>query len=230
MSPDVHTVEFDHPVLRIVEALQQFEQRRLARAGGPTSARLRPASIAQGQVVQGRRVGPGRVGEAHLRRAMSPVGRQGHGRRRVGQLAGCLDQLQQPLRGAGGALQVAPDLRQGGEAAADHHRVEHERGQLAAAHAAADDLAAAGVDHPVRPPTSTRMAAGDKQGALADTRAGDGEGPLHLGVEGLGLRGFAVEALHRADVLDDLAGVGADAGHRCPGCAWTGRAPGGRRS
>jgi hypothetical protein len=134
MSPDVHTVEFDHPVLRIVEALQQFEQRRLARAGRAHERQAAPRLDAQGHMVQRRRVGPGRVGEAQ---AAVPCRRvpEGHGRRRVIQLAGCLDQLQQPFRGAGGALQVAPDLRQGGEAAADHRGVEHERRQLAAAHA-----------------------------------------------------------------------------------------------
>jgi hypothetical protein len=145
---------------------------------------------------------------------MSPRPAEGHGRRRVIQLAGCLDQLQQPFRGTGGALQVAPHLRQGGEAAADHRGVEHERGQLAAAHAAADDLAAAAVDQSREAADQHQDGTGDKQGSLADTRAGHGEGALHLRVEGLGLRGFAVKALHRADVLDDLTGVGADAGHR----------------
>ena len=159
------------PGLRIVETQQQREYRGLARAR--RTDQRDPLARAHGQ----REVRRARAcrdatdsGTRRARRRPRPRDgdRHGHGMRGCANLGLDREQLEQPLRGAGRALQVADHFADRAHGASDDHRVEHERRQLARRKTSGDDVLAADPQDDAHRAEHQQDDRGDKQRALVN--------------------------------------------------------------
>ncbi len=118
---------------------------------GPTSATVSPGATARLKSRERRMLRPRRVAEGHvveLDRSARGRGRERLRRRRRDDRRLHLQQLHQPLGRAGGAQQVAVDLRQHGDAADEDDHVDDRLAEVAGADLAAHDRLRALVQAP----------------------------------------------------------------------------------
>ena len=134
-----------------------------------------------------------------------------------------------PRRRAGGLRHLVPHFRQLAERAGAEHRIEHELRQLAAAHAAGDDVVGAEPQH------DDDAGKGEEQRGDGDDGARLGHRPRRLvgllggGAEAGGGEDLGDEGLHDAHRRQALGGEGGGVGEPVLGAPRTRRAPPGRR-
>ena len=176
---EVHPIEADQPLLGVVEAQQELEQGRLARAGGPHQGDPLTGPDLEVQVAQHRRLRPRRVGEAEPLNGDMTADRprQGEGPLGGADLGLGAQELHQPLARPGAPQQLPHDLAQVAHGAGHQHGIEQEGGELA--------RRSAGRPGPRCPPThSTRPMATEGDGHPDGGQEGPKPGPAHRGAEG----------------------------------------------
>ncbi len=226
----IDAVEADCARGRIEETHEQLEDRGLAGAGGSDEGDGLAGADVEIEFGERGDLGAGRVveGDAFEGQFAAHRDRQRAGGFGFGDAVGRFDELDHALRGAGGALQLTPDLGERGDGARDEHGVDHElhqfaRGHHAGAHVAgpypehADDGGEDEEDHDGgHDRTDPDAAAGDLEGLFGDIAEAEAAGVL----VGVGLDGLGGE--------QGLGGLGAGFRRCGPGFRATGRAACGR--
>ena len=213
---DVDAVELHLPGLHVVVAQQQLEHGALARAAGADQRHCFAGAHVQVEVLQrrdlrARRVVKGHAGHAQCRAALhcrqrARLGGVDHGR--FGR-----QQFHQPLGGAGGAQQVAVDLRQHRHAADQNDDVDDGLAEVAGADLAAHHRLRALVQAPQQRAEGGADDEGHQQRPHPGAAAGGLEGVFGGGVEALRLAVLLRVALHHGDGVEHLGSDGAGVGH-----------------
>ena len=210
----VDAVEQDLALLRIVEALGELKDRRLA--GARRADHREPLALLhpQAEIVERRDFAPGRVVEGHMLERELAERRLGQRDRPGGRLdIGLgLEQFGQALGCARGAQQVAEDLGQGPERPAQQPAAKHEGGDRPAAHPPGGDVDRALPDHQHDRADQEEDHAGGEDRTHADAALGGREHALDRVGETLGLAALLAERLDDLHRTQDFAGDGADLG------------------
>ncbi len=201
--PQIDPVNANRAGGRIVKAQEKAEHRALA---GPRRSHQGDALAGpdrQGEIIQRRNIAA-RIGESHALESYLAPGRRRQGcrsrRRRNGR--GGLQDVDDPPRGAGGFLNLAPDLGQVAQTGGRDHRQNQQLQQIAAAHGLFDDHGQGALveqgqhagedesDHQARHQTTdAKLGAGGPEGSLY--------GGVEAGRDGL----LLAEGLNRIDGL-----------------------------
>ncbi len=192
-------VQRDAPRGRIVEPQQQLQHRGLARARRADQRDRLAGLDGEADPVQRRDRRARRIAKGHVIEGDPPAHRRPGGARggRIAHLVLGLQQLHQPLRRAGRALDLAPDLRERRDPAGDHHRVDQELRQLADRHPARGDVARADPQHPDDPCEDEEDHDHRHHRARADPLARAVVGPLGQVAEASAHAPLGGEGLHR---------------------------------
>ena len=205
---DILPVEADAAVRHIVKAQQQLEQSGLARAGRADQRDGFAGGDVQRDVVQCGRLRARRVVEADPLEADRRLPWLRQRLRRGGLNEGGLrvQQFQQALGRPRRPHHVTPHFRHRAHAARDQRRVEHERGQLPAGHAACMHLVRADPQHE---DDGAHHRGDDQHGhCRAHARAPDrgNEARFRAAGEALGFLRLLRIGLHRRHGVEYLAG------------------------
>ena len=144
-----HAIKADLPRLWVIEALNQLDHACFA---GPRWADKRHGFArrhGERDIVKGRRIRPRGIGEAHVIKgnlAPDRVGKWG-GVGGVLYPVGGAQKFLQAFGGPCGALQLAPDFRQGRHGPRHHDRIDHELHQCPGAHFICPHIARAHPQH-----------------------------------------------------------------------------------
>ncbi len=212
----IDAVDQDAAVGGIVLAQQQREEGALAGAGRPGDGDGLAGLDRKVEILDGAVVRAGRIGKRDLLEGDRAFRRCGEGNRifRRHDHRGFIQEFGQALGGAGGQLQLAPDLGQGGKRAGGKDGVKQELAEGAGRHGAGEHVL--GAD------PQDRDDAGKHQEDRECRQAGAGARRYARGVEGRldragktrrchRLVGEGLEAAHRGD---RLAGIGGGVGKR----------------
>mmetsp|Transcript_18179 Transcript_18179/g.28458 ORF Transcript_18179/g.28458 Transcript_18179/m.28458 type:complete len:692 (-) Transcript_18179:1735-3810(-) len=134
----VHTVQRDAPRLRIIEALDHLNDRRLARARRADKGHCFARLNIKAHTIERLNVRSAGVRECHTLKPDAALNRrgQGHGCRDILNRVNGVKQLDQTLGRACRALQFPNDLGQGRDPARHHHGIDHKLNQRAHGHIA----------------------------------------------------------------------------------------------
>ena len=116
--------------------------------------------------------------------------------------------LADPVHGAGGLLNLAPDFAQSAHRTGGQHRQYGELQQGPAGHGARDHRVSAQPEHRRHAAEHQRDHHGRHQRPRADPRERGGEGRLHRLTEPGGRARFPAERLDGVHRIDGLAGIG----------------------
>ena len=208
----IGAVQQDRAGARVVEAHQQLEHAGLAGAGRTDQGDRLARRDRDVEPMQGREVGPRRIGEVDRGEAHSAARRLRQGRRlRRGRDRGPrVEQLEHPLGRPRGALQIAHDLAERPGRGRDHRGVEHERRQLAAVMRAGQHVAAADPEHHDDRAEHQRDHGAREQAARPGPLGRRAERLLAEAGEAAALAALLGEGLHRADRVQGLLGLRAE--------------------
>ena len=223
---DGHAINLDLPLLRVVKAQQQIEQRGFACATGPDHRHGLSAVDLGVELVNRRCQGARGVMKAHTLQGqggpgLGPggvlrLGRGGH--RRLG-----VEQLHQTLGGARSAQQVAIHLAQHRKGTGQQDHIHNDLAQLTRAQAARIHRQGALVQAPQQGCAAGQNDETHQQGAGAHPAHGRGEGVQSRGLVAARFAPFSAMALHHGDGVEHLGRHGAGVGH--PVLAGTRQAP-----
>ena len=210
----IDAVDAHRALLRIIEAQEQREQRRFAGARGADEGDALARCDAQRKVLERAHARARRIGEPDLvefHRARPAC----HGRKRLRRRdnARCgVEKLDQPLGGAGGALQLAPHLGQRAGAARHDARIKNEGRQLARSEPAGEHIVPADPKDDADGGKADQHHRRDEKRFLADAR--DARATRRFGVarEVRAVDILVGVGLHRADLVHRFVDVGRDIG------------------
>ena len=214
-KPQVDSIDADGARLRIVEAQQELEHRRLACARGTDEGDVLAGGDIERKGIQRRRIRARRIAERNRVERDRPAGRIGHRERRVrrADLRHDREELEEPFGRSSRPLEVADDFADRADRTGDDHRVEHECGQLPRADAPGDDVVPADPENDPDGAEHEQDHARDQPRALADSKSRRLEGVLDAFAEASAIDAFVAVGLDRADLVQRLVDVGADVTH-----------------
>ncbi len=195
-----HAIDAYLAILRIEEAEQQIEDRAFAGARRADDGYGVAGLHAERYAVERRQIGAAGVGEANVVERDLSARRNGKrdGESRRADFRHHGQQLGEPLGGAGGLADFAPDfgdLRKGG---AGEHGVEHELAEPADRHAAVDDGRCGEPQNAGDAADDEEHGEGGEHGARPHARLGGIEGEFNIAPVAIGSRLLVGECLHGA--------------------------------
>ncbi len=139
---NVDSVHADLPLLRVIEAQQQFKQGGLACARRPYKSHAGPRFHLEIQPIDGRRVGARGVVETQTAHAdiAAEILAEGNGVRRRDDVTFCVQQFHQALGGPCRALQIPDDLTDGAHCRGHNHGIDDKRRQFSRRESAVDHV------------------------------------------------------------------------------------------
>ena len=220
-AADIDAVQRYPPAHRVVEAQQQVEERRFPRSRRPDHGHGLARRNVEVEPAEDRPVRRGGIGEGR------PL--EGHGaarglgqRRRIGgrgDLGARGQQVHQPLRRPGRALEVAHDLAERAERRGRHHGIEDEGREVARRHGARHHVPAAEPeDRTDRPQRQHDHDDGERR-AHAGAPDGGAERLFHPHGEIDDIHALMAEGLHGADGGDRFLDMRAHIRHPVLRCA-----------
>ncbi|MCY1291635.1 hypothetical protein D9M70_408320 [compost metagenome] len=211
----LRTFHQDGALLRVEEAQQQLEHRRLASPRRPHQGQGLAGTHVQADAVQGVHFGAAGVGEAHpaqfdaaadpRRKRHPPLLRGTDGVAR-------LEQLGDAFRRAGRALQFADHFADGTEGRPHDQAVENESRQVPGRDAPGYHVRAADPEHHPHGAEHQHDHQGDQPGTLGDAQPCGIEGAFHGAGEALAILRLVVVGLHGLDLPQGLTDIAADIG------------------